>query len=87
MQIDLFNVFTASGVSPEKARDAERQLEREIMAEIDRRYEVHAKQLFTRGDGAEMESRLLKAINETQCWTLTALVSGMAIVAAIHKLL
>jgi hypothetical protein len=42
---------------------------------------------FTRADGALLTARLKQALKNNQRWTLTAIVSGMAIVAAIHKLL
>ena len=64
-----------------------------INKEIDQRYEMHARQLTTRGDiselrqqSAEMEARLLKAINDSQRWTMGAVFAGMATVAAIVKL-
>ena len=73
----------SANVSSEKAK----AVAESINKEIDRRYELHARQLATRGDISEMESRLLKAINYSQRWTMGAVFAGMATVAAIVKLL
>lgn len=83
MELEIYEALTSANVPNEKAR----AVAESISKEIDRRYELHARQLATRGDMAEMEARLLKAINDTQRWTLGAVFAGMAVVAAIAKLL
>jgi multidrug resistance efflux pump len=90
MELDIYEALTSANVSSEKAR----AVAESINKEIDRRYELHARQLATRGDiselrqqSAEMEGRLVKAINEAQRWTMGAVFAGMATVAAIVKLL
>lgn len=62
-------------------------------SEINRRDKLHLQQLATRGDVvevtkglAEMEARLLRAMNDTQRWTLGAIFAGMASLAVITKL-
>jgi len=57
-----------------------------ITKAIDERYALHAEQLFTKRDGAELKADLMKAITEMQRWTVGAIFAGMAAVAAIIKL-
>ncbi len=85
MSIDavVFKTFRKLGIDDADAT----AFAEELHAAIDRRYELHAKQFFTRGDGAEMEARLTKLISESQRWTVTALVAAMGMVATIVKLL
>lgn len=89
MKLEIYEALTAVNVPSEKAK----AVAESINKEIDRRYELHARQLATRGDIAElrqhsveMEARLLKAINDAQRWTMGAVFAGMAAVAAIVKL-
>jgi hypothetical protein len=82
MELEIYEALTAVNVSSEKAK----AVAESINKAIDQRYELHARQLATRSDIAEMESRLLKAINDSQRWTMGAVFAGMATVAAIMKL-
>jgi hypothetical protein len=82
MELEIYDAFRSAGVADDKARAAVES----INQAIDKRYEIHSRQLATRGDMAEMESRLLKAINDAQRWTMGAVFAGMAAVAAIIKL-
>jgi len=89
MELEIYEALTAVNVPNDKAR----AVAESINKEIDRRYELHARQLSTRGDiselrqqSAEMEARLLKAINDSQRWTMGAVFAGMAAVATIVKL-
>ena len=66
----------------------------EINAAIDRRYELHAKQLATRGDveavRADIEKTradLIKTVADSQRWTIAAIGIIVAAVAALQKLL
>lgn len=66
----------------------------ELNAAIDKRYALHASQLATRGDVdnvrkelAEMKTELIKAIAESQRWTITAIFAAVGIFAALSKLL
>lgn len=66
----------------------------EINLAIDRRYELHAKQLTTRGDveavRADVEKSradLIKTIAESQRWTIAAIGIIVAAVAALQKLI
>ncbi len=66
----------------------------ELNATIDKRYALHAQQLATRGDVesvrkdiAEIKSELIKAIAESQRWTITAIFAAIGIFAALIKVL
>lgn len=90
MELEIYDAFRSAGVADDKAKAAVESINREI----DKRYELHARQLATHGDieairkdMAEMETRLTKAINDAQRWTTGAVFAGMAAVAAIIKLL
>jgi multidrug resistance efflux pump len=89
MELEIYNAFVKAGVSEENAKSVVDSLNREI----DRRYALHASQLATRGDIAdiqknlaEMETRLQRTMAEMQRWTLTAIFAGMGAVAVITKL-
>jgi multidrug resistance efflux pump len=99
MSIDavIFQTFRKLGVDDaDSAKFAD-----EINSTIDRRYELHSKQLATRGDveavradvervRADVErarADLTRAIAESQRWTITAVGLIVAAVAAIQKLL
>lgn len=66
----------------------------ELNATIDKRYELHASQVATRGDVdavrremAEMKADLIKAIAESQRWTITAIFAAVGVFAALTKVL
>lgn len=94
MQVELaiFEALQSANVAPDKARAAAAS----ILSEIDRRYELHSKQLATRGDvealRADMNksieslrSDMFKTMNE-QTWKLAGIVlAGMAFVVAALK--
>ena len=89
MELEIYEALTSANVPGDKAK----AVAESINKEIDRRYELHAQQLATRGDiselrqqSSEMEARLLKAINDSQRWTMGAVFAGMVSVAAIMKL-
>jgi hypothetical protein len=54
MELEIFEAFRAAGVPDEKARGAVQA----INGLIDRRYTLHAEQLATRGDLAELRADL-----------------------------
>lgn len=63
MELEIYEALTAANVPNDKAR----AVAESINKKIDRRYELHARQLATRGDiseprqqSAEMEARLLR---------------------------
>ncbi len=83
MELEIYNAFIKAGVPEADAKAAVESINREI----DKRYTLHAQQLFTKADGGELKSDLMKALADNQRWTLTAIFAGMAAVAAIQKLL
>ena len=89
MELEIYEALMAVNVPNDKAK----AVAESINKEIDRRYGLHARQLSTRSDiaelrqqSAEMETRLLKAINDAKRWTMGAVFAGMAAVATIVKL-
>lgn len=93
MELEIYEALTSAGVSAEKAKNVAESIDKAI----DRRYEVHARQLATRGDLAdlganvrrdlaEVETRLTQTIADMQRWTIGAVFAGMAASAAIMKL-
>jgi hypothetical protein len=82
MELEIYTAFTQAGVADGTARAAVDS----IRKEIDNRYALHSAQLATKGDLAEMQTRLLRAMADMQRWTLTALFGGLAALAVIVKL-
>ncbi len=82
MELEVYNAFVKAGVSEADAKAAVESINREI----DKRYALHSQQLATRGDLAEMENRLLRALSEMQRWTLGSIFAAVALFAAITKL-
>jgi len=90
MEMEIYKAFRKTGLEEDDAR----KIVESIAKEIDRRYELHAKQLATRGDVAEvktqmaeMETRLTKIIADAQKWTIGTIIAGMAGITAIIKLM
>ncbi len=63
----------------------------ELNSAIDKRYELHARQLVTRGDLESAKSEIIRELSkqmmEMQRWSLGVLFAGIAAVAAVVKLL
>jgi len=89
MDLEIYTAFVKAGVSESDAKAAVDSINKEI----DKRYASHAHQLATRGDLegvrkdlAEMESRLLRAMNEMQRWALASIFAAVGLFAAITKI-
>ncbi len=82
MELEIYNAFVKAGVSEADAKAAVESINREL----DKRFSLHAQQLATKGDLSEMESRLLRALNDMQRWTLGTIFAGVAVLAVITKL-
>lgn len=82
VELNVYQALKSAGVDDERATAAAES----ITKAIDERYALHAEQLFTKRDGAELKADLMKAITEMQRWTVGAIFAGMAAVAAIIKL-
>jgi uncharacterized protein YajQ (UPF0234 family) len=83
MGLEIDNTFVKAGVSPEEAKAAVESINKEI----DKRYSVHASQLSTKSDLAELKTELIKAIAESQRWTITAIFAAVGLFAALSKVL
>ncbi len=87
IQLNVYEALTEAGVSPDKARVVERQLESAIQSGLD----MNRKDIMTKTDGAELKADVLKAITDLQRWIITAFlgISGLTIVlvTAVIKLL
>ena len=89
MELEIYSAFVKAGASELDAKAAVESINKEI----DKRYALHAQQLATRGDVegvrkdmADMESRLLRAMNEMQRWALASIFAAVGLFAAIAKL-
>lgn len=90
MELEIYNAFIKAGVTEADAK----AVVDSISKEIDKRYSLHATQLFTKADGAELKSEmmeiksdLIKAIAESQRWTITAIFAAVGLFAALNKVL
>ena len=82
MELEIYSAFVKAGVSESDAKAAVESINKEI----DKRYALHAQQLATKGDLAEMENRLLRAMNEMQRWALGSIFAAVALFAAVTKI-
>lgn len=86
MELEIYNAFVKAGVSESDAKAAVESINREI----DRRYSQHANALATKADLtaalAELKTELIKAVAESQRWTITAIFAAVALFATISKL-
>ena len=82
MELEIYSAFVKAGVSESDAKEAVESINKEI----DKRYALHAQQLATKGDLAEMENRLLRAMNEMQPWALGSIFAAVALFAAVTKI-
>lgn len=82
MELEIFEALTSVNVPAEKARAVAASLKREI----NEHYQLHAAQLFTKADGAELEARLRKDLADMQRWTVASIFAAVALFAAIVKI-
>ena len=83
MELEIYSAFVKAGVPPDEAKAAVESINKEI----DKRYTVHALQLATKADLAELKTDLIKAVAESQRWTITAIFAAVGLFAALSKLL
>lgn len=97
MELEIYSAFVNAGIAPENAKAAVESINREI----DKRFALHATQLAMHGDVeavrkdvdvvrkemAEMKAELIKAIAESQRWTITAIFAAVGVFAALTKVL
>ena len=56
MELEIYSAFVKAGVSEADAKAAVESINKEI----DKRYSLHAQQLFTKADGAELKAEIIK---------------------------
>ncbi|RRD56616.1 hypothetical protein EII20_10255 [Comamonadaceae bacterium OH2545_COT-014] len=83
MELEIYEALTEANVTPEKAKAVAAAID----AAIDRRYELHAKQLATRGDVEAVKSEIAKAQAEIIKWCMGAIFGSAGMTIAIVKLL
>ena len=83
MELEIYSAFVKAGVSEADAKAAVDS----INQEIDKRYNLHADRLATKMDLAELKTELIKAIAESQRWTITAIFAAVGLFAALSKFL
>ncbi len=75
MGIEIYNAIVKAGVSEGDTRAAVESINKEI----DKRYALHAAQLFTKADGAELKADIIK-------WCITTVFAAVGLFAALTKL-
>ena len=81
IELEMDRALLEINVKPESAQAVAESINREI----DRRYALHEKQLFTKMDGAELEARLAKMHNELVKWVIASIFASVGLFAAIAK--
>jgi predicted translin family RNA/ssDNA-binding protein len=90
MELEIFEALTAANVPADKARAAAASVKREI----DERYSLHAAQLATRGDVADVKTSVesvRREVAETKAemvkWFVGTIIAVAGITAALLKLM
>lgn len=82
MELEIYSAFVKAGVSEQDAKAAVESINREI----DRRYAIQVDVLASKRDIAELKTELIKAIADSQRWTITATFAAVGLFAAISKI-
>lgn len=83
MELEIYSAFVKAGVPEADAKAAVESINKEI----DKRYALHSDVLATKRDLAELKTELIKAIAESQRWTITAIFAAVGLFAALSKVL
>ena len=75
MELEIYNAFVKAGVSEADAKAAVESINKEIY----KRYSLHAQQLFTKADGAELKAEIIK-------WSIGTVFAAVGLFAALTKL-
>ena len=75
MELEIYSAFVKVGVSESDAKAAVES----INIETDKRYALHAQQLFTKADGAELKAEIIK-------WSIGTVFAAVGLFAALTKL-
>lgn len=98
IELSVFEALTSAGVSPDKARDVERQLENAIQSGQEKLRAEMREQLMTKADGAVLSAKIdasesnLKGViasrlNDQLRWFVTAQIALAGLIVAGVKLL
>jgi len=82
MELEIYEAFISAGVKEDKAKAAVESIDKEI----DKRYQLHADQLATHGDIAEVKKQIAEAKTEIIKWSIGTMFAAVGIFAAIVKL-
>ena len=90
MELQIYTALIRAGVAQ---ADAKAVVE-SISQVIDKRYSLHAAKLFNKSDGAALKSEMMnarrgviKAIDESQRWTIVVIFALVGIWVALSKVL
>ena len=83
MELEIYNAFIKAGVAEADAKAVVESINREI----DKRYSLHASQLFTKADGEGLRADMARMVAESQRWTITAVFAAVGLFAALSKVL
>lgn len=87
MELEIYSAFVNAGIAPETAKAAVDS----ISKEIDKRYSQHTNELATKANLAaglaELKTELIKAIAESQRWTIAAIFAAVGLFAALSKVI
>ncbi|NQW82131.1 MAG: hypothetical protein HQ445_13260 [Polaromonas sp.] len=75
MELEIYNAFVKAGVPEADAKAAVESINKEI----DKRYSLHAQQLFTKADGAELKTEIIK-------WSIGTVFAAVGLFAGLSKL-
>ena len=76
MELEIYSAGVKAGVSEVDAKAAVESINKEI----DKRYEMHAQQLFTKADGAELKADIIK-------WSVMTIFAAVGLFATLSKVL
>jgi hypothetical protein len=92
LDLSIYSAFVSAGVSPELARNAERQLEQEFARASDRIRADLKEQSFTKLDGAELKTEiahlrkdLADAMRQQTNWLTGVVLATAGFVLAVLK--
>ena len=87
MELEIYNAFVKAGVSAEDAKAAVESINKEI----DKRYALHASQLVTKGDLADLKTVIRADLSDFKIaiikWCIASTMSAVALFAGLTKLL
>ena len=87
MELEIYNAFVKVGVSAEDAKSAVESINKEI----DKRYSLHASQLATKGDLADLRTVIRADLSDFKIeiikWSTASTMNAVALFAGLSKLI